>query len=102
VQKVVKTWFDTTAWIAAHHDEAVKIMAEKGGVSTTDYASYDAGTTIFTREQNLAAFASGSDPTHLDYEGGLIAQFLVDTGLATSKPTLDGLLEPKFVQAVSP
>jgi NitT/TauT family transport system substrate-binding protein len=102
VQAIVKTWFDTITWIGAHKDEAVKIMAKKAGVSVADYQSYDAGTTIFTREQNLAAFASGGDSTHLDYEGGLIAQFLVDTGLAPSKPSLEGLLEPKFVQAVSP
>jgi len=101
VQAVVQTWFDTLTWIAANKDKAVAIMAKKAGVSAADYASYDAGTTIFSREQNLAAFATGTDSTHLDYEGGLIAQFLVDSGLAQAKPSLDGLLEPKFVQAVT-
>jgi NitT/TauT family transport system substrate-binding protein len=101
VQKVVQTWFDTLKWISENKDKAVAIMAAKGGVSAADYASYDAGTTIFTREQNLAAFTPGGDPTHLDYEGGQIAQFLVDSGLAPTKPSLDGLLEPKFVQAVA-
>ncbi len=101
VQAVVQTWFDTLKWIAANKDKAIEIMAKKGGVSADDYKSYDAGTTIFTRDANLAAFATGGDSTHLDYEGGLIAQFLVDTGLAPSKPSLDGLFEPKFVQAIT-
>jgi NitT/TauT family transport system substrate-binding protein len=70
-------------------------------VSAADYASYDAGTTIFTREQNLAAFASGGTPANLDYQAGQIAQFLVDTGLAPTKPSLDGLFDPRFVQAVT-
>jgi NitT/TauT family transport system substrate-binding protein len=101
VQKVVKTWFDTLAWISAHKTEATAIMAKKAGVSEQDYTSYDAGTTIFTREQNLAAFASGTTPANLDYQAAQIADFLVETGLAPAKPSLDGLFEPKFVQAVA-
>jgi NitT/TauT family transport system substrate-binding protein len=101
VQAVVQTWFDTLKWIAANKDKAVGIMAGKAGVSVADYTSYDAGTTIFTREQNLSAFTSGGASTNLDHQAAEIAQFLVDTGLAQSKPSLDGLLEAKFVQAVS-
>src|SRR5262245_2495564 len=82
VQAIVKTWFDTQAWITSHKDEAIAIMAKRAGVSAEEYKTYDAGTTIFSKEQNLAAFASGSTPANLDYQAGLIAQFLVDTGLA--------------------
>ncbi|MDT5026569.1 MAG: NitT/TauT family transport system substrate-binding protein [Micromonosporaceae bacterium] len=58
VQAVVKTWFDTIKWISENKDAAIAIMAKRGGVSVDDYKSYDAGTTIFTKEQNLAAFAA--------------------------------------------
>lgn len=102
VQKVVKTWFDTIAWIAANKDEALTIMSQKAGVSVEDYASYDAGTTIFTKEQNLAAFTPGTTAANLDYQAGLIADFLVEAELADTKPSLDGLLEPKFVKAITP
>ena len=101
VQKVVQTWFDTLAWIKANPAEAVTIMARKGGVSDADYQTYDAGTTIFTREQNLEAFTPGTDAKHLDYQANQIADFLVSTELAPAKPPLSGLLEPKFVQAVT-
>jgi NitT/TauT family transport system substrate-binding protein len=101
VQAVVKTWFDTLAWIKANKDAAVDIMAKRGGVSAADYKSYDAGTTIFTRQQNLDAFATGGTPANLDYQAGLIADFLVSTGLTDKKPALDGLFEPRFVQAVA-
>jgi NitT/TauT family transport system substrate-binding protein len=100
VQAMVQTWFDTTAWIKANPAKAVDIMAKRGGVSAADYKSYDAGTTIFTRQQNLDAFASGSTPANLDYQAAQIGDFLKSTGLADEKPSLDGLLEPKFVQAV--
>jgi NitT/TauT family transport system substrate-binding protein len=99
VQALVQTWFDTIAWIAANQDKAVEIMAKRGGVSAADYKTYDAGTTIFTRQQNLDAFATGSSPANLDYQAGQIADFLVSTGLAEQKPSLDGLLDPRFVQA---
>jgi len=101
VQAIVKTWFDTMTWIGQHKDEAVAIMAKRAGVSTSDYASYDAGTTIFTRAQNLSAFATGTTPANLDYEAGQISDFLVSTGLADAKPSLDGLFNPTFVQAVA-
>ncbi|OLB77678.1 MAG: sulfonate ABC transporter substrate-binding protein [Actinobacteria bacterium 13_2_20CM_2_71_6] len=101
VQAIVKTWFDTLAWIKANPAEAVAIMAKRGGVSADDYKSYDAGTTIFTREQNMSAFASGTGPANLDFQAGQIAQFLVDSGLVDKKPELSGLFEPKFVQAVT-
>ena len=100
VQAVVQTWFDTVAWIKANPAEAVGIMAKKGGVSDADYKTYDAGTTIFTKEQNLSAFEPGADATHLDYQAKKIAEFLVSTKLVEKAPPLDGLFEPKFVKAV--
>jgi NitT/TauT family transport system substrate-binding protein len=100
VQALVQTWFDTQAWIAANPDKAIGIMAKRGGVSAADYKSYDAGTTIFTKQQNLDAFTSGSTPANLDYQAQQIGDFLVATGLAEEKPSLDGLLDPSFVQAV--
>jgi len=100
VQEIVQSWFDTMAWIKANPGEAIAIMAKRGGVSVTDYKTYDAGTTIFTRQQNLDAFASGSTPANLDYQSGQIGDFLVSTGLAEEKPSTEGLLDPRFVQAV--
>jgi NitT/TauT family transport system substrate-binding protein len=102
VQAVVKTWFDTLAWIKANPDKAVEIMAKRAGVSVTDYKSYDSGTTIFTRDQNLAAFESGSTAANLDFQAKSIADFLVSAKLVDTAPTLDGLFDPQFVKAVSP
>jgi NitT/TauT family transport system substrate-binding protein len=99
VQAVVQTWFDALAWIKANPDKAVEIMAKRGGVSAADYKTYDAGTTIFTRQQNLDAFADGSTPANLAYQAGQIGDFLVSTKLAEEKPSLDGLFDPSFVQA---
>lgn len=99
VQKLVDAWFDTVAFVKANPDEAVAIMAKKGGVSPEDYKSYNAGTTIFTVAENVEAFAPGADSTHLDYQASKISDFLLGTGLIEKAPELGGLLEPRFVQA---
>jgi NitT/TauT family transport system substrate-binding protein len=101
VQKIVNTWFDTIAWIRDNKDAANKIMAERGGVSVEDYKTYDAGTTIFTRQQNLDAFTSGTTPKHLNYQADEIAEFITGTGLAEERPNLDGLFVQKFVNGAT-
>jgi NitT/TauT family transport system substrate-binding protein len=100
VQAMVNTWFDTLEWIKNNKDAAIEIMAKRGGVSPADYRTYDAGTTIFTRQQNLEAFTSGTTPANLDYQAGKISDFLVSTGLAKERPSLAGLLDDRFVKAV--
>jgi NitT/TauT family transport system substrate-binding protein len=76
-------------------------MSKKGGVTAEEYKEYDAGTSIFTKDQNLAAFAAGSTPANLNFQAEQIAQFLVDTGLAPTKPSLDGLFNDSFVKATT-
>ncbi|MGW0805522.1 ABC transporter substrate-binding protein [Nonomuraea sp. NPDC002799] len=97
VQGLVKTWFDTLAWIGANKTEAQAIMAKRAGVSERAYADYDAGTTIFSLAQNREAFSTGA----LERQAKEIAAFLTESGLADTAPPLDGLLDPRFVQGVS-
>ncbi len=100
VQALVKTWFDTLAWIAAHHAEAIRIMARRAGVSESDYESYDAGTTIFSLQDNLRAFESGRTSVNLSYQAQSISSFLLESNLTQIRPSLDRLFEPRFVQAL--
>lgn len=99
VQKVVQAWFDTLAWIAENRDEAVAIMARQAGVSVADYLTYDAGTTIFDKADNLEAFSPGDSPVHLDFMAAQIAEFLVEVGLVEQEPSLADLFDPSFVEA---
>jgi len=102
VQAVVDTWFDVLDWIADNPDEAIEIMAARAGVSAEEYQTYDAGTTIFSLTENLAAFAPGDTPANLDHQARSIAEFLVSAKLVDEEPPLDGLLDDQFVTAVSP
>ena len=99
VQALVNTWFETLTWIKNNKDAAVEIMAKRGGVSDADYKTYDAGTTIFTRQQNLDAFTPGVTAQHLDFQANKIVDFIVSTGLAQQRPSLDGLFDDQFVKA---
>lgn len=99
-QALVNTWFETLDWIRENNDRAIEIMAKRGGVSTDDYRSYDAGTTIFTLRQNIDAFTPGVTPAHLNHQAGQIVDFMMSTGLTQNRPSLDGLFDDRFVKAV--
>ena len=100
VQALVDTWFDTLRWIKSHKDTAVAVMARTSGVGVDDYQTFDAGTTIFTRRQNLDAFTPGTTPQHLNFQAALIADFVFGTGMVQNRPSLAGLLDERFVKSV--
>jgi NitT/TauT family transport system substrate-binding protein len=100
VQALVNTWFETLEWIKGHKDAAIAIMARTSGVGIDEYKTYDAGTTVFTRRQNIDAFTPGTTPKHLNYQAAQIADFVVGTGMVQSRPSLVGLLDERFVTSV--
>ncbi len=100
VQRLVKTWFDTLAYIKANPDEAVQIMAKQAKGSVEDYHTYDKGTRIFTLADNIEAFTPGNTDAHLDYQAKKISDFLIATGLVEKRPPLDRLFDPSFIQKV--
>ncbi len=99
VQKIVDAWFRTLDYIEANPQEALDIMAKQAGVSTEEYEAYDAGTTLFTLDDNLTAFELGTDYTSLDYAKDEITAFLLESELIQTEPDLSKLFEPKFVRA---
>jgi NitT/TauT family transport system substrate-binding protein len=100
VQALVKTWFDTIAWISVNRTEAIHIMAKRAGVSPAEYVSYDTGTKIFSLEDNLRAFEPGRTPANLSHQTQSISNFLVESRLTQIKPSIDRLFEPRFVNAL--
>jgi NitT/TauT family transport system substrate-binding protein len=100
VQAVVDTWFDTLDAIRSDRAAAIAVMARQAGVDEEQYASYESGTTVFTRGQNLDAFTPGTTSEHLNHQARQIASFLVEAGLIATEPDLSGMLDARFVQAV--
>lgn len=100
VQKVVDGWYATLDAIEADPSGTTAIMAEKAGLSVEDYESLADGTTIFTAEQALEAFADRKgDPTSLPEMARQINPFLLSSGLVKEEASLEGLFAPQFTQA---
>ncbi len=99
VQSLVNTWFATLDFIKANPEKAYEIMAKKAGVSVAEYKAYDAGTKIFSLQENLQAFRPGNNMTSLRYAAGEISKFLVETGLIKQAPNLDKIFDDRFVKA---
>ncbi|MBE9034151.1 ABC transporter substrate-binding protein [aff. Roholtiella sp. LEGE 12411] len=99
VQALVNTWFTTLDFIKANPDKAYEIMAKRAGVSVSEYKAYDAGTKIFSIEDNLQAFSPGKDMKSLSYAAGEISKFLVEAGLTKQAPNLNQILDDRFVKA---
>ncbi|WP_344139638.1 ABC transporter substrate-binding protein [Luedemannella flava] len=99
VRAIVDTWFETLRWMRDNEAAADTILARRAGVDVGAYRSYDAGTTLFTRQQNVDAFTPGTTPAHLNYQAARICDFMVETGLVDERPSLDGLLDGSFVGA---
>jgi NitT/TauT family transport system substrate-binding protein len=99
VQGLVNSWFATLDYIDQNKDAALEILAKRAAVSVDEYKEYDAGTTIFSIEDNLKAMEPGSDMTSLPYAAEEISQFLVESGLAAQAPDLSKLFDDRFIKA---
>ncbi len=99
VQAMVNAWFATMDYVQANRDKAYEIMAKRAGVTVAEYKEYDAGTKIFTLEENLQAFADGKDMTSLSYAAQEISKFLVQSKLVAKAPDLSKIFDDRFVKA---
>lgn len=99
VQALVNTWFATLDFIRTNKEKAYAIMAQRAGVTVEDYKKYDAGTKIFSIEENLKAFSPGKDMTSLPYAAQEISKFLVEADLAKQAPDLSKIFDDQFVKA---
>jgi NitT/TauT family transport system substrate-binding protein len=99
VQGLIDAWYLTLAFIEENPDKAIEIMAERAGVTVEEYKEYDAGTTLFSIDDNIAAFESGDDITHLDFAAEEIAAFLIEVGFVEGEFEYPDMLDPQFVEA---
>ena len=100
MQKLVTAWYLTLDWIQDNPEEATKVMAEQAGVSVAEYESLAGGTTLFTADQALSAFADRpGDPTSLVEMARRINPFLVTSGLTEDQADVSGLFDASFTKA---
>ena len=101
VQKLVDAWFLTIAYMAANPEETIAIRAERAGVTPEEYGEYDAGTTLFSIDDNLATFSEGSDYGSLYFAAQEIPDFLVASEFVETRPELAGAFDTTFIDAAA-
>jgi NitT/TauT family transport system substrate-binding protein len=99
VQGLIEAWYLTLAFIEENPDEAIAIMAKRAGVTVDEYKEYDAGTTLFSIDENIEAYEPGDDITHLDFAAAEIAAFLVEVGFVEGEFEYPMMLDSQFVKA---
>ncbi|PMB05749.1 sulfonate ABC transporter substrate-binding protein [Fischerella thermalis CCMEE 5198] len=99
VQALVNSWFATLDFIRANPQKSYEIMAERAGVSVSEYKNFSSGVTLLGLSENLKAFRPSQDMTSLQYAAGEISNFLIQTGLAKQAPDLSKLFDDRFVKA---
>jgi NitT/TauT family transport system substrate-binding protein len=97
IQQVVNAWFATLQLIQSDPAATLPVLVQRAGVSEQEFKEYDAGTTILSLAENRANFQPGTTMTSLPYAAEQISSFLVEVGLAASKPDLSGLFDSRFV-----
>lgn len=99
VQALVNSWFETLEFIHKYPEKSYELMAERAGVSVEEYKDYDAGTKLFSLEENLKAFAPGNDISSLPYAAKELSKFLVESGINKKEPDLSKIFDNQFVKA---
>ncbi|MEO0769531.1 MAG: ABC transporter substrate-binding protein [Cyanobacteria bacterium J06649_4] len=99
VQAIVKTWFDTLAFMEANPEKSDEIMAARANVTTEELQLLKEGTQMFTIEDNLKAFSDGDSMEHMPYAAQQMADFMVSVDFIPEAPPLEPILDAQFVEA---
>ena len=99
VQRIINAWYMTLDYINNNPAEAIAIMAKRAGVSVEEYEEYDAGTTLFSAADAVAAYTPGEDFSHLDFAAREIAAFLLETGFVEDEIDVAKVLDGQFTAA---
>ncbi|MEM6868954.1 MAG: ABC transporter substrate-binding protein [Cyanobacteria bacterium P01_C01_bin.121] len=100
VQAIVKTWFDTLAFMEENPEESDEIMAARADVTVEELQLLKEGTRMFTLEDNLEAFSDGEGMKYMPYSAVQMADFMVGVGFIPEAPPLEPVLDDQFVQAL--
>ena len=101
IDAIVKTWFETLAFMEANPEESDKIMAERAGVTVDELQKFKSGTRMFTIEDNLEAFSPGDNMKHMPFAAERMTKFMVDVGFIPEGPDLSTIFNDSFVKTYS-
>ncbi|MCI0394573.1 MAG: ABC transporter substrate-binding protein [Chloroflexi bacterium] len=95
IQAFVAAWFEAVEWWQAHPQEGNIIVAEAAGLKPEEITIE--GLDLAGHEDNLRAFAPGSDYTSVYFSAQSYLEFFIGLGILTSAPDPEALFEPSFM-----
>ncbi|MEL7067470.1 MAG: ABC transporter substrate-binding protein [Cyanobacteria bacterium J06581_3] len=101
IQAIVKTWFDTLAFMEENPERADEIMAARADVTVEELQLLKEGTRIFTLEENLEAFGDGEGIQYMRSAAVDMADFMVSVGFIDEAPELEPIFDDRFVKALA-
>ncbi|MGD1897691.1 MAG: ABC transporter substrate-binding protein [Phormidesmis sp.] len=101
VQAIVKTWFDTLAFMEENPERSDEIMAARAAVSIEELQLLKEGTRMFTLEDNLDAFSEGDGIQYMSSAAVEMADFMVGVGFIPEAPDLNSIFDDRFVRALA-
>lgn len=100
-QKVVKVWDKVVAYIndPKTQPDAVKIMAARSGVSTTEYLPLLKGTKLLSLEEGKKVYVKGDGFKTLYGSTKIVDAFNVANKVYKKAEKIDGYLDASFIEA---
>ncbi|HKK06987.1 MAG TPA: ABC transporter substrate-binding protein [Gammaproteobacteria bacterium] len=100
--KVVKVWYRVVKYIhdPKTHDDAVKIMASRVGVSPKEYQSFITGTKILTLKEAKKFYKKGPGFDSLYGSSKIVDKFNVDNKVYKKSQNVDEYIDPSLTDAM--
>lgn len=99
VQALLQVWYQTLDYRKTHADEVLPIEAKQAGVSLEEYKTVLKGFKWLTPEECLKGFQPGNTMESVLYASQVIADFMLQQKLITSKPdSIEPYIDSQFLQ----
>ena len=100
IQAVVKSLLEAHAFVIAHKEESMTIMAEAEGMSKEEMSSGFDGVSHLNITNNINSMSRSKATFSLYGSGEFIIQYLLRRGQLRQIPNLDEMIDARFVKAL--
>lgn len=98
VRAIVRAWFDALDYIKSNPDDAYAIMAKGMGQSVDDFKAELGDIRWYDQPMNRDYFGTAEKPGELYNLTQMAADFWLEKKIIASKPDVNALIDPQFVQ----
>ncbi|MBX5477077.1 MAG: ABC transporter substrate-binding protein [Clostridia bacterium] len=98
VRAIVRAWFDALDYIKSNPDDAYAIMAKGMGQGVDDFKAELGDIRWYDQSMNRDYFGTAEKPGELYSLTQMAADFWLEKKIIASKPDVNALIDPQFVQ----